>query len=196
MPVNKPHLHESGIYFIIFTNYKWLHLIHQINAYDLVYKWFDSLKANGHYIVGYVIMPNHVHALVAYKGTKQSLNTVVGNGKRFLAYDIVERLNGIGATRILKILSAGVNASDRARGKLHEVYEPSFDAKDCYNVKVIKQKLDYMHANPVSGKWSLAEDSISYPHSSARFYETGEQSVYPVTSYMDIIVDWPLEATT
>jgi putative transposase len=38
---------------------------------------------------------------------------------------------------------------------------------------VAKQKLDYIHFNPVRGKWRLAKDDISYYYSSARFYETG-----------------------
>ena len=37
-----------------------------------------------------------------------------------------------------------------------------------------KQKLDYIHFNPVSGKWQLAKDDLSYHFSSARFYENGK----------------------
>ena len=39
-------------------------------------------------------MPNHVHALISFKATEQSINTIVGNGKRFIAYEIVKRLSG------------------------------------------------------------------------------------------------------
>jgi hypothetical protein len=39
--------------------------------------------------------------------------------------------------------------------------------------KVARQKLNYIHGNPVSGKWLLTKDDISYHYSSARFYETG-----------------------
>ncbi len=35
------------------------------------------------------------------------------------------------------------------------------------------QKLNYIHFNPVSGKWQLAKDDLGYFYSSARFYETG-----------------------
>jgi putative transposase len=38
---------------------------------------------------------------------------------------------------------------------------------------VAKQKLDYIHFNPVSGKWALAKDDLSCHYSSARFYESG-----------------------
>jgi putative transposase len=44
---------------------------------------------------------------------------------------------------------------------------------EIYSRKVAKQKLDYIHFNPVSGKWLLAKDDLGYHYSSARFYETG-----------------------
>lgn len=37
------------------------------------------------------------------------------------------------------------------------------------------QKLSYIHSNPCSGFWKLAESPVEYNHSSARFYFTGEQ---------------------
>jgi REP element-mobilizing transposase RayT len=149
-------------------------------SYDLVYKWFDVLKSSGHNILGYVIMPNHVHALIAFGETKKSINTITGNGKRFIAYGIVEKLERTNKTQLLKILSDGVAVSDRKRGKLHEVFEPSFDMKLCRSYKFVKQKLDYMHSNPVSKKWMLVKDIIDYTHSSAKFYGKGVRGVYEV----------------
>lgn len=58
MPVRKSIAKNAGLYFITFTCYKWLPLIEQTKGYDLVYKWFDYLKTQGHSITGYVIMPN------------------------------------------------------------------------------------------------------------------------------------------
>jgi REP element-mobilizing transposase RayT len=64
MPVRFKHDQQpSSFYFVTFTCYKWLSLFHEANAYDAVYKWFDSLSKNNIYVTGYVIMPNHVHAL-------------------------------------------------------------------------------------------------------------------------------------
>ena len=67
------------------------------------------------------------------------------------------------------------------RGKQHEVFQTSFDMKLCRTYKFVQQKLDYIHANPVSKKWMLANNAIEYVHSSAKFYETGEQGIYDVT---------------
>jgi hypothetical protein len=45
------------------------------------------------------------------------------------------------------------------------------------------KKLDYIHDNPCKGVWNLAMNAIDYPHSSAKYYQTGEQGIYAITSY-------------
>ena len=80
------------MFFITFTCYQWLSLIDKVNGYEIIYKWFDHLKSNDHFINGHVIMPNHVHALITFIDTTQSINTVIGNGKRFMAYEIINQL--------------------------------------------------------------------------------------------------------
>ena len=88
MPVRKTIPYNSGMFFITFTCHNRLPLIEKVNGYDIIYKWFDHLKMPGHFINGFVIMPNHVHALISFKNTGQSINTIIGNGKRFMAYEI------------------------------------------------------------------------------------------------------------
>jgi REP element-mobilizing transposase RayT len=83
---------QNSFYFITFTCYKWLHLFKEANTYDTVYKWFHHLYNNRIYVTGYVIMPNHVHVLLYFPQMPGSLNSIVGNAKRFMAYEIIKRL--------------------------------------------------------------------------------------------------------
>jgi DNA phosphorothioation-dependent restriction protein DptG len=149
-----------------------------------VYNWFDHLKSKGHYIVGYIIMPNHIHALIGFQNTGKTINTIIGNGKRFMAYQIIDRLEGQNETLLLQQLQQAVEGKDRQRNKQHEVWEDSFDWKDC--TEFIIQKLDYMHNNSCKGKWNLASSPVAYKHSSAFLYATGEQGNYPITSFMEL----------
>lgn len=55
-----------------------------VQGYDLVYKWFNLLKLTGHLITGFVIMPNHVHATIAFRKTGKSINKIVGDEKDLL----------------------------------------------------------------------------------------------------------------
>ncbi len=162
---------DHSIYFIPFTCIKWKCLIDIAQAYDAVYNWFDCLHEKGTRVTGYVIMPNHLHALLYFPRMLQSLNTVIGNGKRFMAYDIIEKLERENEVLLLKELFSYVKKNERKKGQLHKVFEDSFDAKECYSREFIQQKLDYMHRNPVSKKWQLVDDFAEYPHSSASFYE-------------------------
>jgi hypothetical protein len=37
-------------------------------------------------------MPNHVHAIIAFSNTGKTINSIISNGKRFIAYDLIKRL--------------------------------------------------------------------------------------------------------
>src|SRR5437762_10234947 len=101
MPVRRNITETSGIYSITFTCTNWLSLYEMADAYTSVYNWFDILKEQGHYIVGYTIMPNHLHVVIAFVNRGKSINTIISNGKRFMAYDIVDKLKKIGSDNIL-----------------------------------------------------------------------------------------------
>ncbi|MCB9033687.1 MAG: hypothetical protein H6553_07610 [Chitinophagales bacterium] len=185
MPTRRNIPYYSGVYYITFTNYSWLPLFEITQSYDLVYKWFNYLKERDNYIVGYVIMPNHLHVIIAFRKSKQTINTIIGNGKRFLAYGIIDRLKQNNQSAILETLQKAVKSTDKKRGKLHEVFEESFDWKECESDNFIQQKLDYIHNNPCTEKYNLCKDPSSYKHSSAKFYINGVDDKY-VTSYMEL----------
>lgn len=189
MSTKRTIVESEGIYFITITCNEWLPLFELTNGYDVVYNWFDHLKKQGHYITGYVIMPNHIHALIAFSKANTRINTIVGNGKRFMAYELVKRLEKMGNTDMLNKLAESVTSRDYKRGKLHEVFKPSFDWKECRSTRFINQKLNYMHDNPCRGKWNLVESAMDYAHSSAKYYLTGEFSGYvftPVAQLVDV----------
>ena len=164
---------DNSIYFITFTCFKWKCLFQLADSYDAVYKWFNSLYEKSILVNAYVIMPNHVHALIYFPQMPKSLNTLVGNGKRFMAYDIINKLEEKKEIRMLEELYSYVKTSERKKGQRHKVFEDSFEAKECYSRKFIMQKLNYINYNPVSKKWQLVEDFRNYIHSSAGFYENG-----------------------
>ena len=176
----------EGLFYITFTCYRWLSLFDAVDGYDIVYKQFDILKSEGHSIVGYVIMPNHVHALINFSNVVKNINNRIGTMKRFIAYEIVSRLKESDRSDLLYLLKQGVNAADKKKGKQHEVFEPSFDIKQCLNNAFIKQKLIYIHNNPCSGKWHLCSFPEEYLHSSASFYNADIKGIYEVCHYLDL----------
>jgi len=132
-------------------------------------------------------MPNHVHFLLYFKKQKQSLNTIIGNGKRFIGYEVIERLKELKEHSVLTILSKAVGSAERKRNKQHVVWQCTFDVKECRTEAFILQKLNYMHLNPCNEKWRLAEKPGDYEHSSALFYQFGKQGTVPIKDYQDFL---------
>ncbi len=148
-------------------------------AFKIVVK--NSLKywveKNELVIYGYVIMRfaargNHFHLIWQAVGTKTNeqlqrsilKNTADGFKKELTAS------NELFLTEFL------VNKKDRN----YQFWKRDTMQIDLYSEKFIKQKLNYIHLNPVrAGLCALPED---YLYSSARFYETG----HDVWGLMDV----------
>jgi putative transposase len=174
MPIKWKHDDSALMYFCTFTCFEWLWLFEIVNGYDLVYKWFEILKLSNHQTIAYVIMPNHVHVILYFPIAGFQLNKIIGNAKRFMAYEILNRLENLNRKDILDFLAGSVSERERKKGQLHKVFSDSFDGKAIYTERFFNQKLEYIHLNPVRGSWNLADEYTKYEHSSASFYETGE----------------------
>ena len=132
-------------------------------------------------------MPNHVHLLLYFEKQEQSLNTVIGNGKHFIGYEIIRRLHKKKADAVLDMLNEGASMVERRRNKLHQLWQGTFDVKECWTEKFILQKLNYMHFNPCTKKWQLCEKYYDYLHSSAAYYELGKRDNPLLRDYRDFL---------
>ncbi len=176
---------ESGQYFVTFTCYNWIPLIQLTDGYDLIYKWFTHLHQQGHAVNAYCIMPNHIHLILFLNNPKQSLNTIIGNGKRFIAYEMITRLKKKGLHQVINKLKRGLTKTNKKENKLHRVFETSFDAKLIYNDKMLNEKLNYIHNNPVRYEPQLCKIPEAFEHSSASYYLTNKQIHFEVVHFRD-----------
>ena len=187
MAIKLKHSDTFSTYFITFTCIEWIPLFEITQSYDLVYKWFAVLKEQYNAdVVAYAIMPNHLHAIVHFHKEGFNLNTIIANGKRLIAYQIIDRLENTGNIEMLTRLKSLVTDREKKKGQLHKVFKDSFDAKAIYSHRFLLQKINYIHNNPVSGKWMLAKDFVEYEHSSASFYEIQLVRHFRPLHYMDL----------
>jgi len=77
-------------------------------------------------------MPSHVHAVISFSNTGKTINSIISNGKRFIAYDLIKRLTAQHQYLILQELSSTLNNTERKEGKLHNLFETSFDWKPAW----------------------------------------------------------------
>ena len=131
-------------------------------------------------------MPNHIHLIIHFPSPGYNLNKIMSNAKRFMAYEIVNRLESSTNHKVLQDLRSNLTQREINKGQKHKVFKYSFDAKPIYDDKFLFQKLEYIHGNPVNGKWTLAKENVSYEHSSASFYELNEVKHFSPKHYKDL----------
>ena len=176
---------EKGTsYYCTITNCNWLPLFEKLKFYDKIYDWFNFLVNRGNHIIAYCIMPNHLHVIIYLQKGSQDIHKVIGEAKRLISYSIAAKLRKSNYTDVLLQLQNAVSAYEAGKGIKHKVFEDSFDGKECYSYDFIQQKINYIHNNPV--KAGLADLPENYIHSSAKFYNTREQGIYPVTHFIEV----------
>lgn len=177
---------NGGHYFCTFACWGHLPLIHRTGLYDELFAWTHLATAKGCKLTGFVFMPNHVHLLL-HVPAGLSVNTVLGNAKRFWAYEVIKRLRSQEDLALLNFLQEGAERLVRSSPQKHRVWDVSSDIKICNNAFLSEQKLRYIHANPMRKGWKLAEREVDYPYSSAAFYANGTIGLAPVVNYREVL---------
>ena len=114
--------------------------------------------------VGFVIMPDHVHALVWFHRIGE-LSAFMRDWKRSSSRSIKQFL--LEESQYAKMFSK--------EDPLWQKYYYSFEIE---SERKIEEKLTYMHMNPV--KQGLVERIVDWRWSSARYYECGKSVGVPV----------------
>ncbi|MEQ8518735.1 MAG: transposase [Cytophagales bacterium] len=176
MSTHRIHPDKDCFYFLTFTCHKWLPLLKLTELENYFFIWLSRLNDKGILISAYVMMPNHIHLLVFVSSFCTDFNLVIGEAKRFMAYEIVKRLKSKKEKIILHKLRQAVQVNESAKGKRHQVFRLSFDAKMVIGMNSLNRVAEYIHYNPVSGKWKLVNDFTQYSASSAAYYHLGKNN--------------------
>ena len=143
----------SKIYFWTATIHQWLPLLdtdHNKQVIVDTLKYLSDKKLITVY--AFVIMPNHIH-LVWQQNDLNGKETAKGSLLKHTAHIFLKQLKLTG-----KAAAYQVNAIN----KKHEIWQRDSLGIEIYSRNVAKQKLEYIHFNPVKGKWALAKDDLSY----------------------------------
>ena len=162
----------NEIYFITFTILGWKKIFTEDKYCELVYKWFDYMKEKyENKIYAYVVMPNHIHLITFISEKSSKLSILIQNAKRFMAYGIVDLLKEDEKSELLSYFK---NYANPKKGAKHKIFEDRYDSKIIYRRKFFIEKLNYIHNNPCSKKWMLADCVEDYKYSSAANYLVGK----------------------
>jgi putative transposase len=164
IPQRKSLTELNKIYFWTATIHKWYPLLESDKNKELIIGYLKKLSDEGLITVyAFVIMPTHLH-LIWQQNALNGKETAKGSFLKYTAHSFLNSLKVTGESSLYEV---------NAANKKHEIWQRDSLGIEIYSRSVAKQKLDYIHFNPVSSKWQLAKDDISYYYSSAKFYEAG-----------------------
>jgi putative transposase len=162
---------RGDLHFITFSCYQRRPLLGTVRARNLFVKILGEVRARHEFLlVGYVVMPEHVHLLMSeprqltpsrvLQVLKQRVSRVM-RGKR--------RRSSAGQLRL---------KFPEPEGELRRFWQRRFYDFNVWSREKKKEKLEYMHANPVKRK--LARRPQDWPWSSYSFYASGDAGLISI----------------
>ena len=154
---------RGDLHFLTFSCYRRLPLLGKARTRNLFVKVLSEVRARyGFALVGFVVMPEHVHLLI-------------GEPKKGTPSTVLKALK-LGVSRRARAKRRGTSAAANqlqlpfreGAGTLPRFWQCRFYDFNVWSAKKVREKLEYMHRNPVTRK--LVAHPRDWPWSSWAFY--------------------------
>jgi REP element-mobilizing transposase RayT len=129
-------------------------------------------------IYGFVIMPNHIHIIWECKA-KNGKEMPHASFMKFTGHAFLDELRKTNDPLLNRF-----KVDDISRN--YQFWQKNALPIIMYDRKILEQKLDYIHNNPLQLHWNLVTDPNDYFFSSCSFYEQQDIRFNWLTHYMDV----------
>ena len=165
----------SKAHFITATVVDWIDVFTRKSYYDIVEENLNFyIKNRGLIVYGYVIMSNHIHAIIQAKN--HDLSEVLRDFKKFTAKQILNTIQTETESRREWMLKRFKKATaTHHRNKTYQFWRYGNHAEEIFSEKFLWSKLDYIHFNPVRA--GIVKRPQDYLWSSAGNYIEGKGNV-------------------
>jgi putative transposase len=152
---------QGDLHFVSFSCYHRIPFLKSQQARNAFVEILGQVRDRYQFLLlGYVVMPDHVHLLISEpkKGTPSTVVQVLKQRSSRLLRDKPQRKNGARSTE--------------EQLTPRQFWQTRFYDFNVWSREKEREKLDYMHANPSKNK--LVDHPRDWPWSSFWYYETGE----------------------
>ena len=164
---------ERYAHSVTFTVVNWIDVFTRDEYRTII---LDSLnyciRNKGLIVHAYCIMTNHVHLIIS---SKQGLNMafIVRDLKKFTSYKIIDTIknNPLESKKEWMIWMFERAGRKNASNERYQFWQNGYHPIELSNPVLVKQRLNYLHDNPVRAGFVLASEE--YKYSSARNYSGG-----------------------
>ncbi len=181
--IREPH----GIYFLTFTIVGWADLFTRQQCRTII---IDALRhckiSKGLLLYGYVIMSNHMHLIAATRKESEGMSVFIRDFKKFTARQLIEWFKTSKQESRKEWVTAilGQYGTANPANETYQVWSNDNHPVLIYSPKFARQKLNYIHMNPV--KAGIVDSPEDYIYSSARNY-AGRRDYILEVEMLDLI---------
>jgi putative transposase len=160
----------------------WLPIFSESRYREIVLDSLNYLRTNKHtQLNAFVVMLTHIHAIL-WPDDGVNLSDVTRDFKRFTSREISREAKREGNKELL-LSFANARKENRAQDvSTYQVWQEGSHPEAIFTEKFAKQKIGYIHLNPVRAELVKAADE--WPYSSARAYLLGKETYPPVDLLM------------
>lgn len=164
------------LYFITTTIISWQNVFVSIPLLNAIVESLKHCCTNKRlHLHAYVIMPNHAHYIVS-TDSPELLSDIMRDFNRFTSQKITTMLEEIYKIEMLEIFHKA--ALNEGRGNRYKVWQEGFHPIAIDSEDFFRQKLDYLHENPV--RKGFVEKPEHWRYSSARNYILDDDSIIAI----------------
>lgn len=161
---------KSGLYFVSFAIVNWIDVFTRQLYFNVLVESVNYCRAEkGMEVFAYCFMPNHVHFI--FRSVNEQPSGLLRDFKKFTAKKIIETIkNNSQESRKEWLLWMFERAGKKnVANKEYQFWQHHNNPVELWSSKVIKQKIDYIHNNPVES--GFVTNAVDWKYSSARNYQ-------------------------
>lgn len=176
--------HQHDHYFCTFTIVQWADIFTRQVYRDIVVAGFNHcVQHKGLRVHAYVFMSNHIHCILS--ATRGNLSGILRDLKSYTAKQIYTEVQiGTESRREWLTMVFKYAAGAHSRNLEFQLWSHDNHPEELWSVSFIRQKLNYLHLNPVKAGW--VSEPQHWLYSSAADYVHGRQVGPVVISLLDV----------
>ena len=161
---------QKAVHFITFAVVEWVDVFTRQEYRDLIVQSLSFCQQKkGLKIHGWVIMSNHLHLLIS-AGGDITLSAILRDFKKHTSTEIISGIekNSLESRQRWMLEIFRQAGAQNSRNSTNQFWEQDNRPMECFSYEFTKQKLDYIHNNPVAA--GIVDRPEDYIYSSARDY--------------------------
>jgi putative transposase len=175
---------QDQLYFVSFAVVNWIDLFVRNEYRDIMIdSWKHCQKNKGLEIYGWCVMSSHIHMIIGTRGEK--LENIMRDMKKHTSIALRQAIeqHPTESRREWMLWMMKRAGTKNKHNSGFQLWQQDNHPIELFDLKILHQKLDYTHNNPVEG--GIVEKPEDYLYSSARDY-------YGLPGLIDIILVEPM----